>query len=74
IESALVTETRDRRQSADAAQDEQKTRAMLFNVAMQKRRTYRNDRFAMRLQLKSEKLREASNLRSRGFSMQQAHS
>lgn len=70
IESALLTETRERRQSADAAQDEQKTRAMLYNVVIAKRRTQRNERFALRLQLKSEKLREAANLRSRGFSMQ----
>ena len=73
IASALLTETRDRRQSADAAQDEQKTRAMLYNVVMEKRRTQRNDRFAMRLQLKSEKLREAANLRSRGFSIQRSN-
>ncbi len=69
IESALLTESRDRRQSADAAQDEQKTRAMLYNLVVEKRRAARNERLTLRLQLKGEKLREAANLRSRGFSL-----
>lgn len=69
IAAALITETRDRRHSIDAAQDEQKTRAMLFNLAVERRRTLRNERLAVRLQIKTEKLREATNLRTRGFSL-----
>lgn len=71
ISVALMQKKRDSRHYAHAAHDEQKTRAMLFNNIIDKRRTERDERLRQRVQLKSERLREASNLRSRGFSLQQ---
>lgn len=69
IEAALLTEKRDRRHSANAAVDEKRARASLYNSVLQKRRMARDEKLALRVQLKSEKLREARNLRRRGFSM-----
>ena len=69
IEAALLTEKRDRRHTANAAVDEKRARAALYNAVLAKRREERNERLALRVQLKSEKLREAANLRMRGFSL-----
>lgn len=69
IEAALLAEKRDRRHTANAAQDEMRARAALYNEALARERAARDERLALRVQLKSEKLREAANLRRRGFSM-----
>ncbi len=69
IEAALLTEKRDRRHTANAAVDEKRARAALYNEVLAKRREARDQKLALRVQLKSEKLREAANLRNRGFSI-----
>lgn len=69
IAAALSSQARSRRQSAFAAQDEQKARAMLYNSILAKRQAERQARIVHRVRLKTEKLREAANLRTRGFSL-----
>ena len=53
IEAALLTEKRDRRHTANAAVDEKRARAALYNAVLAKRREERNERLALRVQLKS---------------------
>lgn len=69
IEAALLAEKRNRRHTANAAVDEKRARASLYNSVLQKRRMARDEKLALRVQLKSERLREAQNLRRRGFSL-----
>lgn len=70
IRAALLVEQRQRHNQASAVNDEQRTQATRFNMAMERRRRFRDEKLDARLRRKSEILREASALRHRNFSMQ----
>lgn len=72
IRAALLVEQRQRLNQASAVNDEQRTQATRFNMAMERRRRLRDEKLDARLLRKSEILREANALRHRDFSMQQA--
>ena len=72
IRAALLVEQRDRLNQASAVSDELRTQATRFNMAMERRRKLRDEKLEAHLRCKSEILREASALRHRDFSMQQA--
>ena len=72
IRAALLVEQRDRFNQASAVNDERRTQATRFNMALERRRKLRDEKLDARLRRKSEILREASALRHRDFSMQQA--
>ena len=72
IRAALLVEQRDRFNQASAVNDERRTQATRFNMAIERRRKLRDEKLDARLRRKSEILLEASALRHRNFSMQQA--
>lgn len=71
IRAALLAEQKERFSQASAVNDEHRTQATRFNMAMERRRRLRDEKLDARLLRKSEILREASALRHRDFSMQQ---
>lgn len=72
IRAALLVEQRDRFNQASAVNDERRTQATRFNMAIERRRKLRDEKLDARLRRKSEILLEASALRHRNFTMQQA--
>ena len=69
IEAALLAEKRNRRHTANAAVNEKRARASLSNSVLPTRRMARDQKLALRAQLKSAPLRAPQNLRCRGFSL-----